>query len=246
MSLRRLTATAAAMAAVAALLTVLSADLPGPGVLADPQAFVDTAGPDRLVAGIAGLLAWLAWGWGALGLFLTALSAAPGMVGAVAGLTGRLLLPAGARRAAAVALGLGLTVAAPALSACSTAPGPAVPAESLLSPPVPDWPATPVTPAPTVPLPAVPVLAPSVGPVPDWPAGEHVVLRGDCLWDIAEADLRTRTGIEPRDGEVAGAVEAWWAANADVIGPDPDHLLPGQVLRAPVPTTPSSESEIPG
>jgi nucleoid-associated protein YgaU len=62
-------------------------------------------------------------------------------------------------------------------------------------------------------------------------AGEHVVLRGDCLWEIAERRLA-------HDGpyttaEVATAVHAWWQANADVIGPDPDRLLPGQVLRPP-------------
>jgi hypothetical protein len=28
-------------------------------------------------------------------------------------------------------------------------------------------------------------------------------------------------------------VHAWWVANAGVIGPDPDLLLPGQVLRPP-------------
>jgi nucleoid-associated protein YgaU len=32
---------------------------------------------------------------------------------------------------------------------------------------------------------------------------------------------------------VAAAVDAWWHANAAVIGPDPDLLLPGQVLRPP-------------
>jgi hypothetical protein len=72
--------------------------------------------------------------------------------------------------------------------------------------------------------------------VPDWPAAvddAHVVLRGECLWDIAAADLVRRSGAPPTDGEVAAAVDAWWHANADVIGPDPDLLLPGQVLRPP-------------
>jgi hypothetical protein len=31
-------------------------------------------------------------------------------------------------------------------------------------------------------------------------------------------------------------VDAWWSANADVIGPDPDLLLPGQVLQPPTHT----------
>ncbi|RBY89796.1 LysM domain-containing protein [Blastococcus sp. TF02A-26] len=241
MSLRRLAGTTAAMAVVAALLAALSADLPGPGVLADPQAFVDTAGPDRLVAGLAAQLAWLAWGWGALGLVLTALSAIPGIVGGLARGVGRLVLPAGVRRAAAVALGVGLVVVTPTLTACSPAAQPAAAVQSLpQSLPVPDWPAGPA-PAPA----EAPPAAPSPAPVPAWPAGEHVVLPGDCLWDIAAADLRARTGAEPHATEVARAVEAWWAANADVIGPDPDLLLPGQVLRAPVTPAPPPESENP-
>jgi hypothetical protein len=60
-------------------------------------------------------------------------------------------------------------------------------------------------------------------------------VRGDCLWHIAADSLLVRLGRLPADPEVATAVDAWWHANADVIGPDPDVLLPGQVLRAPGP-----------
>jgi hypothetical protein len=59
------------------------------------------------------------------------------------------------------------------------------------------------------------------------------VLRGECLWSIAEADLLARTGSVPTVAEVAVAVDRWWTANAAVIGDDPDLLLPGQVLRPP-------------
>jgi nucleoid-associated protein YgaU len=62
-----------------------------------------------------------------------------------------------------------------------------------------------------------------------------VVVRGDCLWHIAADRLRQQQGRAPTDGEVALAVRAWWTANAAVIGPDPDLLLPGQVLRPPSP-----------
>ena len=41
--------------------------------------------------------------------------------------------------------------------------------------------------------------------------------------------------LNPFFAEIARAVHAWWTANADVIGPDPDQLLPGQVLRPPGP-----------
>jgi nucleoid-associated protein YgaU len=147
------------------------------------------------------------------------------------------VLPASGRRAAALALGIGL-VAAPALTAC-TAPLPqpgVVLAADTQTPPVPDWPAAPASPAPAPPAPSAPASSTPVAAVPDWPApapGDHVVLRGECLWSIAEDDLRVRTGVEPARAEVAAAVQRWWTANADVIGPDPDLLLPGQVLHPP-------------
>jgi nucleoid-associated protein YgaU len=76
--------------------------------------------------------------------------------------------------------------------------------------------------------------------VPDWPAQDeptgHVVAPGDCLWHLAEADVQADQGRVSTDREIAMAVDAWWTANADVIGPDPDLLLPGQVLQPPTPT----------
>ncbi|MGY1773010.1 LysM peptidoglycan-binding domain-containing protein [Blastococcus sp. SYSU D00813] len=246
MSMRRLTATTAVMAAVAVLLVALTPPLPDAALLArDPQTVADTAGPETLVLAAAALLAWLAWGWGALGLLLTGLSAVPGAVGAVARGAARLLLPADARRAAALALGLGLAVGSPVLSACSApAPVPAAAAALPQGAPVPDWPVFPGQPAP--PAVAPPPPAGGAGPVPEWPAAEHVVVRGDSLWDIAVADLRARTGSEPAPAEVARAVAAWWSANADVIGPDPDLIRPGQVLRAPADPSTPVESETPG
>ncbi len=271
MSLRRLAATAAVMAAVAALLSVLTRGLPDPAVLTAPQAVADASGPETLLVALVGLAAWTAWGWGALGLLLTALSVAPGLLGAAARGAGRLLLPAGARQAAAVALGVGLTVGVPVLSGCVPATAPAAAVQSLpaavQSPPdagpVPDWPAAPA-PAPPPPPSAnsapsaapdpAPGAAPDPGtatgrptppPVPDWPDGRYVVVRGDCLWDVAAADLRARTGGDPAAAEVTRAVAAWWTANAAVIGDDPDLLLPGQVLRAPADPTAPAESEHP-
>ena len=223
MSARRLVATTAAMAATAAVLRLLTPDLAwiatGDG---DLQRAVDVAGPEALLLTAVAAVAWLVWAWGALGLVLTALSALPGLAGAVARVVLRGVLPASARRAAALALGVGL-VTAPALTACTAAVPPTVAVETAATAvsAVPDWPAAPAT---------------SEWAPPDWPAperGDHVVLRGECLWSIAEADLRARSGLEPGDGEVAAAVARWWAANTDVIGPDPDLLLPGQVLRPP-------------
>jgi nucleoid-associated protein YgaU len=233
MSRSRLAVTSAVMAAVAAGLREVTPDLTAltDGGL-DLQRLVDTAGPeDLLLTGVAAM-AWLAWTWGALGLVLTALSALPGLAGAAARVLLRRVLPASARRAAALALGVGL-VTAPALTACTTPPpGPGVVlAADVRTTSVPDWPAPPDRSAPPVSGSPAPGAA-----VPDWPApapGDHVVLRGECLWSIAEEDLRARTGLDPGPADVAAAVQRWWTTNADVIGDDPDLLLPGQVLRPP-------------
>jgi 4-amino-4-deoxy-L-arabinose transferase-like glycosyltransferase len=60
---------------------------------------------------------------------------------------------------------------------------------------------------------------------------EHhvVVRRGDTLWDIAARHL----GPAATDAEIARAWPLWFTANRHVIGPDPDHLRPGQQLRPP-------------
>src|SRR3954454_12042575 len=62
-----------------------------------PQGTADTAGADSLVIAAAGLLAWVVWAWGVLGLALTAVSDLPGMVGGAARLATHVVLPAGAR-----------------------------------------------------------------------------------------------------------------------------------------------------
>ncbi len=52
---------------------------------------------------------------------------------------------------------------------------------------------------------------------------------GDCLWSIAAAHLPA--GAD--DADVARAWPAWYTANAETIGADPDLLLPGQRLVVP-------------
>jgi len=56
-----------------------------------------------------------------------------------------------------------------------------------------------------------------------------VVRRGDSLWSIAARHLEP----DASDAEIAGAWPAWFQANRDLVGDDPDLLRPGQVLRAP-------------
>jgi nucleoid-associated protein YgaU len=222
MSVRRLALTSAVMGLLAVALAAVS---PAPAelgtVLAAPQAAADAAGADTVVLAGCAVLTWVTWSWGALGLLLTAAAALPGAPGAVAAPVLRVVLPAGGRRAAAVALGIGLGLGGgPALAAPATSP-PAAP-ESVAPAAVPDWPSA------EPPVPAA---------VPDWPgrlpSGTHVVVRGDCLWEIAEHRLATEAGRPPTNREIAASVQAWWRANDAVIGPDPDLLLPGQVLRPP-------------
>jgi len=63
-----------------------------------------------------------------------------------------------------------------------------------------------------------------------------VVRAGDTLWSIA-AD---RLGRDASTRDVATAWPAWFHANADVIGDDPDRIVPGQRLTVPTSTTPTS------
>jgi nucleoid-associated protein YgaU len=231
MSPRRLVLTATAMGLVAVALTALT---PRVGdmteALTAAQRTADTAGADALVIAAAGLLAWAVWAWGALGLVLTAASALPGLVGSAARLATQVVLPAGARRSAALLLGVGLGVAAPVVTTVTDLGPSAVAAVPAAG--VPDWPAAP--------SPGVSATTAATDPVPDWPGASsapgdeasHVVVRGDCLWHIAATWLREQSEGPPTDRAIARAVREWWSVNADVIGPDPDRLLPGQLLRA--------------
>jgi hypothetical protein len=240
MSIRRLIATAGAMALVALVLAALTPGLDQlAATLSAPQSTADTLGPDALVLALVGVLSWAVWAWGALGLALTAGSAMPGLLGAASRAVLHVLVPAGARHSAAVLLGLGVGVAAPLFPVLPALGTPPAAAAAPAVDPVPDWPAA-VSPAP--PVADWPTGSPAGAAVADWPSAGpagHVVVRGDCLWHLAESGLTTGSG-EPTDAEIARAVAAWWRTNADVIGPDPDRLLPGQVLQPP-----TSSEELP-
>src|SRR3954470_7810806 len=168
MSIRRLLLTAAAMAAAAGALTALTPAFPAMAeTLTDPQGTVDRAGADTLVLAGAGLLAWLCWAWGALGLALTAASALPGLLGSMARAALYVVLPAGARRSAALLLGLGLGVTGPVLGTLSpSAPAAAAAAAVTVATPDPaDWPIVAFADRSGTPAPDRPGDA-----VPDWPA----------------------------------------------------------------------------
>jgi resuscitation-promoting factor RpfA len=87
---------------------------------------------------------------------------------------------------------------------------------------------------------------PRRAPRADHPAGDelHVVRPGDTLWGLAATQLADGRGREPSDAEVDARWRAIWAANADVVGPDPDLILPGQRLRSPgAETSPTDPSQ---
>lgn len=67
---------------------------------------------------------------------------------------------------------------------------------------------------------------------PGVPAAHHEVRAGESLWSIAADSLEA--GGEPATvAAVATAWPRWYEVNADVIGPDPGLIRPGQLLIAP-------------
>ena len=59
--------------------------------------------------------------------------------------------------------------------------------------------------------------------------GAVVVRRGDSLWDLAARHF----GPNASAADIAAEWPRWYAANREVIGPDPDLLLPGERLVPP-------------
>lgn len=240
----------AAGAALAGLLLVWSGLQLGSGGLPGDVRHASSLADLQPAAGLAAsAIGLLVLGWWTLGLaaaFLSAVLARRGRVRA-ARLLG-LLSPGFLRRLAAAALGVQLmTVPVPAALASvpaaaglqgpaagqglRAAQGSAVDPSWQLEPagggeesaavdpawkPAPD----PVPPSLLVPpgLRAEPATGPSV-----------TVLAGDTLWDLAAAQL----GPLATAVEVAELWPRWYELNRQVVGPDPDVLLPGQILVVP-------------
>lgn len=213
----------AALAAAALLLVCAPGPAESVQTLRSPQVAADVTAP--LVAAVA-LLAWALAAWLLVTALLTAGSRLPGWAGTAAGALLRRVAPAAVRRAVALALGVGVSVGGLGVSAASAATpfhGVAV-MHSMDDTPRStsslDWPSG-----------TARGPGPSAGGTGK-PPGDVVVVRpGDTLWDLAAADLPTSAG--PRD--VAAAWPSWWSANREVIGEDPDRLLPGQRLEPPGP-----------
>ena len=186
-------------------------------------------------------LAWLA-----LGVLLVLLSMMPGVVGHATQQVSGAVTPRVVRQAAGALLGVvvaagaapGASVAAPATTVVALRPPPD---PSFTTLPEPGW--APLDDASAAPgagwvpgpplvraQPDVRVLSPALRPGPGGDLPREVVVRGgDSLWSIAARHL----GPDPSDAEIARAWPAWFAANRDVVGDDPDLLRPGQLLRPP-------------
>lgn len=76
---------------------------------------------------------------------------------------------------------------------------------------------------------AVPVR--SARQLPNAAAPEVAVRAGDSLWTIAARAM----GPAASDVEISAQWPRWYEANRSIIGADPNVLLPGQVLKPPVP-----------
>lgn len=217
--------------------------------------------PELLMAGVAAL-ALLIGGWLWITMLLESLSLLPGLAGRMLRPLAAAVVPQIARRSVAVALGIGLAAGGGGMAHAST-PSPAPAATSSAAPlQTPSAsPSSSVSPTPGSSDPAgasgpgwrptAPTVRPQTGPdlrqasgstsgtpSPGWtpsrssadrPSGEVVVLRGDTLWSIAAAHL----GAGASDAEIAAEWPRWYAANADLIGPDPNVIRPGQILVPP-------------
>ena len=81
------------------------------------------------------------------------------------------------------------------------------------------------------PLAAIPVRGGFSPRATGWPAGGVTVLAGDSLWSIVANHL----GHGASDVDIALEWPRWYEANRELIGQNPDVLLPGQILLPPAP-----------
>jgi nucleoid-associated protein YgaU len=217
------------LASVATGLLLLLAPTPTAALraLREPAATADVTAP--LVA-LLSLIAWLLAGWLLLTTTLTTGAHLPGTTGRASRSAARRLAPAALRHGIELSLGLTVVVGVVGCPPAAAHPGPpAGPAPAAVSL---DWSA----PAADAPAPSLDWAARPIAPPAPAASDEVVVVApGDSLWRITEHDLAARSGAPPSDATVAQAWPAWWAANRDAVGDDPDLLTPGTRLRPPEP-----------
>ena len=207
-------------AAVVAAAVLLAA---APRPAAALAALTTTSPTDPLapVVAAASLVTWLLAGWLLILCLLTLVEQVPGVAGRAAGAMARRVAPVAVRRTVAVVLGVTLSAGALGSTAASASPG--APGAGVDRAAVLDWPtARPQAAAP----PTLDWAAPTRAAAP---TSDVVVAPGDSLWAIAAEHLPA--GAD--DAQIAGAWPAWWAANRDAIGADPDLIQPGTHLHTP-------------
>jgi nucleoid-associated protein YgaU len=197
-----------------------------------PRHWAARIGVDGLLGDLGAAALWLLAAWLLLGVVAAWATLLPGAAGRTATRVERRMLPGAARRLLAGAAGLGVLLAPVAASAgtvgtVGTSNG-TVPANQtaisnrLGDTPAPRWPQTPAH-RPDHP-------GPDRTARTDTTDTDSVTVRpGDSLWLIAQR----RLGGSATAGEIATAWPRWYAANRHVIGDDPGHITPGEVLQVP-------------
>ena len=69
--------------------------------------------------------------------------------------------------------------------------------------------------------------------VPESAADTYVVRPGDSLWRIARRQLEAELGTSPSSADINRFWRRIYDHNRDVIGADPDLILPGQQFEIP-------------
>ena len=201
---------------------------------------------DALITLVGAVLAWIVFGYLALGAVLALLAALPGAAGAAFDAMSERVTPRAYRRVAQLVLGL-TVVAGPAIgTAAQAAPNDVTTSITAVAGRVNlDRPGNPSNNAGSrVDLDrpgagAVDTKAPGsarpnahdllVRPVRDRADHSYTVVRGDCLWDIAKAHLPAGA----TDSQIDSEWHRWYAANRSTVGTNPDLILPGQVFTPP-------------
>ena len=219
-----------------------------------PGAMDAGTGVDGVAASFAAAGLWVVAAWVALGLVAVIGARLPGLAGRICGAASKALLPSLVRTALAGSAGLGVLCAAGTAGAVPS-PGADSSARATKTVAALRHPAHLRTADSgpgnkPVPAPAWPLTAPAQGttpvPTPTWPAtgvadshrvddpaGTTTVRPGDSLWLIAAR----RLGADRDTAHIAAAWPRWYVANRDVIGDDPNYIVPGQVLHPPAPAT---------
>jgi len=189
--------------------------------------------PDVVLGGLAALSAGLLLAWLTLGTILAALGSLPGAVGGLACRGSARFTPALLRSAVAAMVGTALVVGSGATAASAdpvvaAAPHSGAPSASATGWPDPGWVPSPPPAPPSTPPGDVGLVSAAGSSARSVDQG-MVVRRGDTLWVIAGRHLERGASA----AEIAHEWPRWYAANRALIGPDPDRLVPGQILRPP-------------